>query len=47
MKKRIETTLKLLQLEKETVFTMKQLKEIAKKSKCDLYQVMYYLRFER
>jgi len=48
IKKAIESALKSLNISKQkTVFTAKELEEIAKVAHCQLYCVMYYLRFER
>lgn len=48
IKKAIETAIKSLKISKrKTIFTAKELEEIAKVAHCQLYCVMYYLRFER
>lgn len=48
IKKTIAEAMKALNISKrKTVFTAKELEEIAKAAGCQLYCVMYYLRFER
>ena len=48
LKKAIAQAVKSLNISKQkTVFTAKELEEIAKVAHCQLYCVMYYLRFER
>lgn len=45
--KRIESIVKEMKLEGQNVFSVKELNMIAAKAKCNLYDVMYYLRFCR
>lgn len=45
MKKRIENAMKKLNIERKDVYTVGEMNQIANEAKCDLYRVMYYLRF--
>lgn len=45
--KKIETVVNELKLNNEKSFTYKQLTEIARRSKADVVDVMYYLRYMR
>lgn len=47
MKADIENAVKALGLEEKIIFTTGELDAICAESKCDLFAVMYYLRFER
>lgn len=46
-KQRIAEAVKALRLENTTEFTLSELEAIARRAKTQVFDVMYYLRFER
>lgn len=43
----IKYAIKKLGIEKKSMYTAKELEEIAKTAECTMFEVMYYLRFKR
>lgn len=46
-KEKIRNAVKELGLDSKKIFTTKELDTICKKANCRLFDVMYYLRYER
>lgn len=44
-KERIQNAISALGIERKSIYSVKEINQIVKESKCSMYEVMYFLRF--